>query len=220
MMIILCCINWTAVSAITSALMVVITLITLVVSSCQNRRLRKQNDEQLKEVKRQWEEEQRPYLEVAIVRSAYIYGRYELEFRNIGKTSAESISFELDKSFLERLDESSVEYFTTLGKNVFKILPNEIRRFRIMESPYISNSHYYVGNTPSDRETYDTLIDLLKTNGLTISVSYNGRYSLCENITLDEHRTQTLTAIDAIAGVSMQLANIRMDHKPKDENPR
>ena len=51
----LCTIDWTAVSAIASALMVLVTLITL----CQNRK-------QLKELQRQWDEERMPNLIISL----------------------------------------------------------------------------------------------------------------------------------------------------------
>lgn len=216
-MITLYCINWTAISAITSAVMAIITLITLVVSSCQNKKLRKQNDDQLKEVKRQWEEENRPYLEASIVRSAYVYARYELEIKNIGKKSAESIRFQFDDDFLITTGEEYRKYFEVISSNDFKILPNEIKRYRLIDNSCVSNGDYMVGNKRASREICEKIVDYLKTKGLNISISYNDQYSFYENLVLDENKVQTLTTIDALSGISLQLSFLRMDYKTTEK---
>lgn len=219
---------WAAyIGAIASFAMVVLTWWTLKQSKIQNDALIAQNEEilqnnkeQLDELKRQWEEENRPYLEVSIVKSAYVPERYELEFKNIGRSSAESVNFRFDDGFLTFLADEYREYFLNISTNNFKILPSEIKRLRLLDNTCISCYDYMVGNKKANRELCGTVFTFLKTTGVTLSVSYNGIYSLTENLLLDEHKTQTLTMLDAVTGVSTQLANIRMDHKPKEETTR
>lgn len=211
-MITLYCINWTAISAITSAVMAIITLITLVVSSCQNKKLRKQNDDQLEVVKKQWEEEQRPYLELALVKRSYSYGRYDLEIRNIGRTSAENISFSFANTFLEKItDIQTRNYFINLGQTEFKILPNEIKYFRMIEND-LTSGRYYLGNSSVNRDMYDEIMNLLKANGVEIMTSYN-KYVKSETLLLEETRHQTISQVEAINAVSFQIALLRTEIK-------
>ena len=205
-------INWTAISAITSAVMAIITLITLVVSSCQNKKLRKQNDDQLEVVKKQWEEEQRPYLELALVKRSYSYGRYDLEIRNIGRTSAENISFSFANTFLEKItDMQTRNYFINLGQTEFKILPNEIKYFRMIEND-LTSGRYYLGNSSVNRDMYDEIMNLLKANGVEIKTSYN-KYVKSETLLLEETRHQTISQVEAINAVSFQIALLRTEIK-------
>ena len=211
-MCILCKIDWNAVSAITSAVMATITLFTLIISSYQNKKLRKQNDEQLKEVKKQWEEEQRPYLELALVRRSYYFERYDLEIRNIGKTSAESILFKFNDAFLAKLTDAKIrDFFASIGKTEFKILPNEIKYFRLLEND-ITASKYYLGNTSVNRVVYDDIKNLLKTTGVEMQISYN-KYEKSEILILEENRHQTISQVEAINSIAVQLALLSTENK-------
>ena len=203
-------IDWNAVSAMVSFVMVICTSISLW-----------QSKKQLKEMRRQWEEEQRPYLVISFVTASYSYGRYDIEFRNIGKTSAEDITFQFDSNFLGLFEDQLRLYFSGIGINAFKILPGETKRIRIIENAYLSERLYHVGNKRVDVDYYNKILDYLKTTGVTVTVSHNKVYNVCENITLVENRNQTITMIDALIDVGMQVSLLRLDIrdtlKPKKE---
>ncbi len=88
---------WTAyLTAIASVILIIITYSTL-----------KQNENQLNEIKRQWKEENRPYLYVSVIKtiSAEVL-QHEFIFYNAGKTPAKNISFKFNDSWLQSIKES------------------------------------------------------------------------------------------------------------------
>lgn len=108
-----------------------------------------------------------------MVKQSYSYGRYDLEIRNIGRTSAENISFSFASTILEKFtDMQTRNYFINLGQTEFKILPNEIKYFRMIEND-LTSGRYYLGNSSVNRDMYDEIMNLLKANGVEIKTSYN-----------------------------------------------
>ena len=101
----LCTIDWTAVSAIVSALMVCVTFYTI-----------SQNKKQLKELKRQWEEENRPRIYPRII----TYNKaYFLEFFNSGKVDAFDVDININQTFIENLPEKPKELINDWTKSPF-----------------------------------------------------------------------------------------------------
>ena len=96
----LCTIDWTAVSAIASALMVLVTLITL----CQNRK-------QLKELQRQWDEERMPNLIVSLgIAQKGLY----LKINNVGMLPAYNVKLQVNEEFLTHLEACSKKCFNSI----------------------------------------------------------------------------------------------------------
>lgn len=83
----LCTIDWAAVSAIASLLMVIATFITL-----------RQNKGQLNQMKKQWSEERRARLEFSIV---FINQYIMLKVENVGIDRAKDIKLSFNKEFLD-----------------------------------------------------------------------------------------------------------------------
>lgn len=83
----LCTIDWVAISAAISLLMVIATFITLW-----------QNRKQLNEIKKQWNEERRARLEFSIVA---IDKCFMLKIENIGKNRAKDIKLSFNKDFVD-----------------------------------------------------------------------------------------------------------------------
>ena len=91
MILYLCTIDWTAVSAIVTALMMCATFYTVF-----------QNRKQLKELKRQWEEDNRPRIYPRII----TYNKaYFLEFFNSGKVDAFDVDININQTFIKNLPE-------------------------------------------------------------------------------------------------------------------
>lgn len=96
----LCTIDWTAVSAIASAVMVLVTLLTL----CQNRK-------QLKELRRQWEEERMPNLIVSLgIAQKGLY----LKINNVGMLPAYNVKLQVNEDFLTHLEACSKKCFNSI----------------------------------------------------------------------------------------------------------
>lgn len=96
----LCTIDWTAISAIASAVMVLVTLLTL----CQNRK-------QLKELRRQWEEERMPNLIVSLgIAQKGLY----LKINNVGMLPAYNVKLQVNEDFLTHLEACSKKCFNSI----------------------------------------------------------------------------------------------------------
>lgn len=96
----LCTIDWTAVSAIASAVMVFVTSLTL----CQNRK-------QLKELRRQWEEERMPNLIVSLgIAQKGLY----LKINNVGMLPAYNVKLQVNEDFLTHLEACSKKCFNSI----------------------------------------------------------------------------------------------------------
>ena len=96
----LCTIDWTAVSAIASALMVLVTLLTLY-----------QNRKQLKELQRQWEEERNPNI---IVSLGMAQNRLFLKISNIGMLPAYNVKLQVNQDFINHVKACSQKCFDSI----------------------------------------------------------------------------------------------------------
>lgn len=88
-------IDWTAISTLVTFMMMIATLITVL-----------QNKKQVKQIKEQWEEENKPkiYPRVTIFNQAYF-----LEFYNAGKEDAFDIDISINEDFINNLSEKPKE---------------------------------------------------------------------------------------------------------------
>ena len=110
-------IDWNALTAISTFLLAIITFVTV-----------RQNRSQLKEMKRQWEIEQSPDLDIAIVSLPYRMPEESLaiEIRNFGKGIADNIKLSLDKDFVNSFPIKSVrEMALRIEKSEYRVLPGE-----------------------------------------------------------------------------------------------
>ena len=108
---------WTALTAIGTIAMAIATFCSL-----------RKNDKQVNEMKRQWEEDHRPYLDIKLVYNHNLNStasRY-LQIRNFGKGTANDIQFQLDKDFINNIEiETLKEHLLSLVKDKYRVLPNE-----------------------------------------------------------------------------------------------
>ena len=118
----------TYLSAIASFVMVFATWWTL-----------KQNKDQLKEMKRQWEEDHRPKIEAYLIKGSAIAGKREIEFVNIGASPAEGFIFHIDPQFIDGapIEENVKDALRTLGNTIPAFLfPHETQSFSLYEKEY------------------------------------------------------------------------------------
>lgn len=110
-------IDWNALTAISTFLLAVITFVTV-----------RQNRSQLKEIKRQWEIEQSPDLDIGLISLPYRMPDESLaiEIRNFGKGIADNIKLSLDKDFVNNFPIKSVrEMALKIEKSEYRVLPGE-----------------------------------------------------------------------------------------------
>lgn len=161
----LCTIDWTAVSAIVSFVMVFITGITL----CHNKK-------QVNLMKEQWEAEHKPQLEVYFVKGTFekvsnTCCRHEylaLEVANVGHSIAKAISlkFEIDNGtdakseVLEAIEQLGLQH-----KNLF-LFPKDVCDISLCYSEIDKTVRecykYKIGNLEVIREEYDLFCQSLK----------------------------------------------------------
>lgn len=118
-MICLCCFSWstfwTALTAVGTIAMAIITYCTL-----------SKNDEQVSEMKRQWEEDNKPYLDVRLVYEHSLSStasRY-LIIENYGKGTANDIQISFEDSFIENIQIQELQKnLKVLQSKAYKVLP-------------------------------------------------------------------------------------------------
>lgn len=117
-------IDWTAVSAIVSCIMIVLTTLSLL-----------QNKRQMREMKRQWKETNRARIEISIFsRDLWM----NLQITNVGKETAYDVSVTIDETFIkdipfkelrEHLQELTEPFILQSGKSkYYSLMP--VRRMK------------------------------------------------------------------------------------------
>ena len=116
------------IGSIGSFMMVVVAFFTLIQNSRtvqQNEILVAQNKEQLDELKRQWEEEHRPRINISII----VYRKaFFIKIKNIGKENAIDINITFNKEFIENLrKEDYKQMYYAVEKRPFVIEEGEAK---------------------------------------------------------------------------------------------
>lgn len=113
------CFDWNALTAIGTLLLAFITYLTV-----------KQNDSQLQEMKRQWEDAQSPDLDFSLIYLPYRVPEESLaiEIKNFGKGVADGIRLFFDKDFIGNFPHKAVrEYVSKVAEKTYRILPGETK---------------------------------------------------------------------------------------------
>lgn len=185
----------TYIGAVVSAIMVFLTWQIL-----------KQNQDQLKTIQKQWDDENRPYLEIALVKHQYPY-HLDIEIRNIGKHAAEDISFNVDPSYYQKIENESIRSgFLNLGTNPFKILPGEKKYICILHEEHNPFMYYVVGN-PIERSEFEKLREVIM-HPIRIEGTYNGKYRIMESLSMHSPQEKHYDLSEILTGVQWQLINI------------
>lgn len=136
-------------SAIASSIMAIITWLTL-----------KQNNNQLTELKRQWEEDHTANLFISIIKGV---DGYYLNFENISNCVAKNITFTISREFIDKCTIPSLkELLENNGKENFNILPKSSKRFYL--STLKDNDSLYIFQNPGTKnkvESRDKKISIL-----------------------------------------------------------
>ena len=167
----------TYLAAIASFAMVFITWLTLKKNKEQNDAILQQNKDQLNEMKRQWENEHRPYLEVYQLKdNIYTNERRIIEFVNLGLSTATNIKFSIDKAAISQLSDSGKEIVKSFGNwDIFSLFPRETRIFTLHEQ---KNGNYYIGGRSVSKSDFYLFVKYINDNHGQIKISgmYNNKY--------------------------------------------
>ena len=145
---------WTAASAIATAVMAWFTYATI-----QN------SKEQVETMKRQWEKENRPFLEILPVFVPFSRrgANLALEIRNIGNKSAYDIKISIEKKFRDGFPVESIKNrIDTICQESYRILPGASKTLPISAiQPGSGNKHmlFYKPISDSDFEALDEYLD-------------------------------------------------------------
>lgn len=141
----------------------------------------RQNKKQLEEMKQQWENEHRPYVEVyQIQENPLITDKKRIEFVNLGLSSATNIKFSIEEDVLQHLSSEGKEVVQSFGDfNYFSLFPRETRIFTLCEHRKIQGEDkYLIGERTVSKDDYNSFIEFFKgkNNVIRIYGSYNIKY--------------------------------------------
>lgn len=181
----LCTLDWVAVSAIATAVMVIITGITLW-----------QNRNQLEELKRQWREQNRSHLVFSV---EVVHCFYCLKIHNTGTQMARNIEFDINTDFLDKVFiDSFRNTLSELGHCNLIIPGNESRLFIITyQHPQRKGSLEVDGKRYKNCEMIDKVRAIMD-----VKINISGKYNdgvINEMFTINQYIKGSLTKKDEVA---------------------
>lgn len=120
----LCVVDWTAIAAIANTVMIIISFITL----RRNKKQINDNQEQFKELKKQWEIDHKPNIDLKLIYTPFksYLGSLSLLVYNYGKSSAVNIQFLFDNQFISGIPIASFkQHLIDIQSQNYKVLPEE-----------------------------------------------------------------------------------------------
>ena len=159
------------ISAIASFAMVLITWRTL-----------KQNENQLNELKRQWDEENRPRLEIYFVKNEQVNKGEYIEVLNIGKRTAYDIELYLDEAIITKAPNDRIHSsLRKIGSSCSLLLPNESFIINLCQKRigYNMKTEYTIGQEVVMESEYNKFQkDISSMESISISGRYNEKYKI------------------------------------------
>ena len=208
---------WTALTAVGTIAMAIVTFCSL----RQNDRLLEENKKQLDEMKRQWEEDNKPQLDITLIESPGLYdlNSTSIQIYNYGKSLANNVIVSFEEEFLNSIPvESLQDYLYNLQTLKFRILPG--RSIIIPFCDFLDNNRgadFVLFNSKiSSTEKYD-LVDFFNFTPFKLFVTYDRINQEPEETTLSyNNKCSRKTSIqEELNYIQMQLANFRFDYKNK-----
>lgn len=180
----------TYISAIASFAMVFITWRTL-----------QQNKEQLNELKRQWEEENRPRLEIYFVEDNFMAWGQRLEILNIGKQPAYDITFHIDAQIIDKAPNAKIKkYLQEVGStHPFSLLSQESAIINLCTERNDNRTIFKIGHETVDRDVYCEFNSAINSmHFIQITGEYNSKYKINSQISTKIRRACHQNISDAI----------------------
>lgn len=162
-------IDWNALTAIGTIFLAIITYCTV-----------RQNKAQIKEMKRQWDMEQSPDLDIALISLPYRMPEESLaiEITNFGKGIAENIKLILDKGFINDFPIESVkEKARKIEQSEYRVLPGKSKIIPICRfDTNLSNCDKLFGQKVNKKER-EQIHKYLENFTFHLECNYNGVHS-------------------------------------------
>ncbi len=178
-------IDWAAISSIITFIMVIATFISL-----------KHNREQLKEIKRQWQEENRARLNFSIVSNN---GLFLLKISNIGNNNAYDIKLKFSDCFLNCLYAETVKNnFVNLERKSF-IIEAGVSKYIYLSPIYgDSRSEFLSPHESFTGSEINKWLDKNRKTEIEIIGTYCNKYKINENFTLDDFLIESIVVNDEL----------------------
>lgn len=199
----------TYLSAIASFVMVFTTWKTL-----------EQNREQLNLMKKQWEDEHRPLLDIYIVKEDFLQKGYTIEILNIGNSPAINIGCTFDDELLKKIeDEKAKDKLNQfIGDVQLSLLPNEARSYQLCTKDTINTNQYeyYICETKTEEANYNSFYTHIKGKDyihakLNYKDNRNISYSLDINVSTKNRRNSYLSLNEAITKLGDNIVKTLID---------
>ena len=172
----------TYISAIASFAMVFITWRTL-----------QQNKEQLNELKRQWEEENRPRLEFYFVQDEIGHKGSRIEILNMGKQTAKDIRLYIDSKVIDLAPNDTIkDFLRNIGTDLpLPLLPNDSIIINLCEEKLDERYRtiYTIGQQTVDGSMYKAFYTNIQSmDKISITGEYNSKYKINSQISAKTRR--------------------------------
>ena len=199
---------WTAASAIATAVMAWFTYETI-----QN------SKEQVETMKKQWEKENRAYLEILPVFMPFSRreGDLAIEIRNIGNKTAFDISLSIEKSFRNGFPiESIKQKIDQISKEKYRVLPNGTKTLIISCVRIMGNENTLFGKHISD-EKIQELNNYLTNFSFNVHCKYN-RDEFDQILTSEDQELQKYDNLNFLEEIEWDLSSIKESMKMIDSS--
>ena len=202
----------TYLAAIGSFTMVFMTWLTIK----QNNAILKQNEIQLQEMKRQWEEDHRPKIEAYLIKGSTIADKREIEFVNIGASPAEDFIFHLDSQFIDGapIEENIKDALRKLGNTIPAFLfPHETLSFSLYEKEYVPAGRfvevYTIAHTSVDEPVFRSFVGYVSQyREIPIKGTYNKKYEIKTSVDANRTRYPYTSVSSSIDNVSNNIVGL------------
>lgn len=168
-------IDWTAISSIATAVMAIATFITIFY-----------NKKQIYEMRRQWNESNRPELEFSVITNGSLY---ILKIKNIGNKSAYNAHIKFNDDFVNTmLLEEAQEMIRDLSMGTKRILPNSSLYYPL--SPLQNIDSFRTDKHSYSKNDIIENTKILLNIPITVTGSYNNDYTINETFTMNDYLGQ------------------------------
>lgn len=200
---------WTALSAVATAVMVVLTYFSI-----------RNSKKQLTEMKAQWERENRPYLEILPVIPPFHKkeGSLALQIKNIGNRTATNIKLSIDQGFIDGIKNEIIkDQIKKICSHTYRVLPRDSKVITLCALRILPNGTETLFGEEISKSKIDEIKEYLSSFSCNVHCEYDG-HSFDQTITSREltyEKFNYLAFLEDIewdlSGIKSQLENINME---------
>ena len=159
----------------------------------------KQNKGQLDEMKRQWDMEHCPHIDVYLVKNDYSSFSKDLEILNWGKSPAYNISIRFDENLICQVSSSQIQnLIRKLNEESFYLLPMQTERINLFRTYSLPNGKFEVLGKIVDKEEYDSFVNLINNAKIPLTISYNEVKGIRQILSSNRERKSYISVADSI----------------------